>query len=159
VLEALPKSVHGRVKKAVREKTEAENKAEAKEVLKGFEEEFGVKWPRAVAKVTNEEEALLTYYDYPVEHWVHLRTTNPIESPFATLRAKTNITRGPGRPGGDDLQAVGSGRGEMEGARRLPTCRSGEGRSQVRERGVGGKNRGEGRCVIGTRSTSFDYTS
>jgi transposase-like protein len=96
VLDALPKSVHGRAKKAIREISEAENKAEAKEALKGFEEEFGVKWPKAVAKVTNEEEALLTYYDYPAEHWVHLRPTNPIESPFATVRAKTDITRGPG---------------------------------------------------------------
>ncbi|MEJ7871328.1 MAG: IS256 family transposase [Rubrobacteraceae bacterium] len=96
VLDALPKSVHGRAKKAIREITEAENKTEAKKAVKEFEGEFGVKWPKAVAKVTGEEEALLAYYDYPAEHWRHLRTTNPIESPFATVRARTGITKGPG---------------------------------------------------------------
>jgi putative transposase len=52
--------------------------------------------PKAVAKVTNDEESLLRYYDYPAEHWRRLRTTNPIESPFATVRARTNITKGAG---------------------------------------------------------------
>ncbi len=64
--------------------------------MKGFVKEFWVKWPKAVEKVTNDEEALLSYYDYPAEHWRHLRTTNPIESPFATVRARTEITKGPG---------------------------------------------------------------
>jgi transposase-like protein len=49
-----------------------------------------------VAKIEDEKEALLCYYDYPAEHWRHLRTTNPIESPFATVRARTDITKGPG---------------------------------------------------------------
>jgi transposase-like protein len=96
VLDALPKSVHGRAKKALHEITEAKNKAEAKKAVKGFVKEFWVKWPKAVEKVTNDEEALLSYYDYPAEHWRHLRTTNPIESPFATVRARTEITKGPG---------------------------------------------------------------
>jgi putative transposase len=96
VLDALPKSVHRRAKKAIKEITEAENKAEAKKAIKGLVKEFGVKWPKAVEKVTNDEEALLSYYDYPAEHWRHLRTTNPIESPFATVRARTDITKGPG---------------------------------------------------------------
>ena len=73
VLDALPKSVHGRAKKALREMTEAENKAEAKKAIK----EFGVKWPKAIEKTVSDEEALLAYYDYPAEHWRHLRTTNP----------------------------------------------------------------------------------
>jgi putative transposase len=96
VLDALPKSVHRRAKKAMREITEAENKAEAKKAVKEFAEEFGKKWPKAAAKIVNDEEALLCYYDYPAEHWRHLRTTNPIESPFATVRARTDITKGPG---------------------------------------------------------------
>jgi putative transposase len=96
VLDALPKSVHERAKKAIREITEAENKAKARKAVKEFEGEFGVKWPKAVAKVTNDEEALLRYYDYPAEHWRHLRTTNPIESPFATVRARTDTTKGAG---------------------------------------------------------------
>jgi transposase-like protein len=96
VLDALPKSVHRRAKKAMREITEAENKAEAKKAVKEFAEEFGKKWPKAAAKIVDDEEALLCYYDYPAEHWRHLRTTNPIESPFATVRARTDITKGPG---------------------------------------------------------------
>ncbi len=96
VLDALPKSVHGRAKKAIKEITEAENKTEAKKTIKEFAEEFGTKWPKAVKKITDDEEALLAYYDYPAEHWRHLRTTNPIESPFATVRARTDITKGPG---------------------------------------------------------------
>jgi transposase-like protein len=96
VLDVLPKSVHRRAKKAVREITEAENKAEAKKAIKEFAEEFGTKWPKAAAKLVEDEEALLCYYDYPAEHWRHLRTTNPIESPFATVRARTEITKGPG---------------------------------------------------------------
>ena len=59
-------------------------------------EEFGVKWPKAIEKIVSDEEALLAYYDYQAEHWRHLRTTNPIESPFATVRARTDITKGPG---------------------------------------------------------------
>ena len=96
VLDALPKSVHGRAKKAIHEITEAENKAEAKKAIREFAEEFGVKWPKANEKIVCDEEALLAYYDFPAEHWRHLRTTNPIESPFATVRARTDITKGPG---------------------------------------------------------------
>lgn len=96
VLDALPKSVHARAKKAIKEVTEAENKAEAKKAVKEFAKELGTKWPKAVAKIVQDEEALLAYYDYPAEHWRHLRTTNPIESPFATVRARMNLTKGPG---------------------------------------------------------------
>ncbi|MBV8893857.1 MAG: transposase, partial [Acidobacteria bacterium] len=78
VLDALPKSVHGRAKKAIKEITEAENKTEARKAVKEFVKGFGVKWPKAIEKITEDEEALLCYYDYPAEHWRHLRTTNPI---------------------------------------------------------------------------------
>ena len=57
---------------------------------------YGSTFPKAVAKLTNELDELLAFYDYPAEHWVHLRTTNPIESTFATVRHRTKITRGPG---------------------------------------------------------------
>jgi hypothetical protein len=149
VLDALPKSVHGRDKKAIHEITEAENKAEAKKTIKEFGEEFGVKWPKANEKIVCDEEALLAYYDFPAEHWRHLRTTNPIESPFATVRARTDITKGPGsREAGDDLQADGGSRREVAEAKRLPAGAFGEGRGQVRQRRVGGKERGEERRVI-----------
>jgi len=96
VLDALPKSVHRRAKKAIKEITEAENKVEASKAIREFAKEFGTKWPKATKKIEDDEEALLRYYDFPAEHWKHLRTTNPIESPFATVRAGTDITKGPG---------------------------------------------------------------
>jgi len=132
VLDALPKGVHKRVKKAIKEITEAENKAEAKKAVKEFVKEFGVKWPKAVEKVTNDEEALLSYYDYPAEHyWRHLRTTNPIESPFATVRARTDITKGPGsREAGVTmiyklLEAAEGRWRRLNGYRMIPLVRAG----------------------------------
>ncbi len=55
-----------------------------------------MKWPKAAGKITEEKEVLLAFYDYPAEHWVHLRTSNPIESTFAPVRARTDVTKGPG---------------------------------------------------------------
>ena len=53
---------------------------------------------KATAKITDDLEVFLAFYDYPAEHWIHLRTTNPIESTFATVRHRTKITRGPAHP-------------------------------------------------------------
>jgi len=64
--------------------------------VKSFEAAYGAKFPKAVAKITADVEVLLAFYDYPAQHWIHLRTTNPIESTFATVRHRTKITRGPG---------------------------------------------------------------
>jgi transposase-like protein len=72
VLDALPKSVHARAKKAIKEITEAENKLEAKKAVKEFVGEFAIKWPKAAKKISDEQEALLAFYDYPAEHWRHL---------------------------------------------------------------------------------------
>ena len=77
VLDALPKSVRGRAKSAIKEITEAENKACAQRAVEAFAAEFGTKWPKAAKKITGEREALLRFYDYPAEHWRHLRITNP----------------------------------------------------------------------------------
>ncbi|MGF1471641.1 MAG: IS256 family transposase [Rubrobacteraceae bacterium] len=96
VLASMPKSIHSRAKAAIKEITEAENKKEAGKAIEEFADEFGAKWPKALAKITDDREALLAFYDYPAEHWRHLRTTNPIESVFAPVRARTDITKGPG---------------------------------------------------------------
>ena len=64
--------------------------------MKAFQAAYGAKFPKAVAKITDDIEQLLAFYDYPAEHWVHLRTTNPIESTFATVRNRSKITKGPG---------------------------------------------------------------
>ena len=96
VLAALPKSAHPRAKKALAEIWNAEDKAHALDAVKAFEATYGAKFPKAVAKITDDIDQLLAFYDYPAEHWIHLRTTNPIESTFATVRNRSKITKGPG---------------------------------------------------------------
>jgi len=96
VLSALPKSAQPAAKKALAEIYNAEDKTHAQTAAKAFAAEFGVKWPKAAAKITDDLDVLLAFYDYPAEHWVHLRTSNPIESTFATVRLRTRVTKGPG---------------------------------------------------------------
>jgi transposase-like protein len=96
VLGALPKSAHPGAKKALAEIWNAEDRRHALDAVRAFEAAYGAKFPKATAKITDDVEVLLAFYDYPAEHWIHLRTTNPIESTFATVRHRTKITRGPG---------------------------------------------------------------
>jgi len=96
ILDSMPKSVHSRAKAAIKEITEAEDKPHAEAAIEAFASEFSAKWPKAVVKIVDERDALLAFYDYPAQHWRHLRTTNPIESVFAPVRARTDITKGPG---------------------------------------------------------------
>jgi transposase-like protein len=96
VLAALPKSAHPGAKKALAEIWNAEDKVNALDAVKAFEAAYGAKFPKAVAKITDDLDRLLAFYDFPAEHWVHLRTTNPIESTFATVRNRSKITKGPG---------------------------------------------------------------
>src|SRR5271170_7686903 len=96
VLAALPKSAHPGAKKALAGIWGAEDKQHALNAVKVFEAAYGAKHPKAVAKIADDLDQLLAFYDYPAEHWVHLRTTNPIESTFATVRHRSKVTKGPG---------------------------------------------------------------
>jgi transposase-like protein len=96
VLAALPKSAHPGAKKALAEIWGAEDKPHALAAVKAFDAAYGAKFPRATTKITGDMEELLAFSGYPCEHWVHLRTTNPIESTFATVRHRTKVTKGPG---------------------------------------------------------------
>jgi putative transposase len=118
VLGALPKSIHASARRALNEIIMAEDRTHAERAIEGSAADYGIKWPKAVAKVTGETERLLCFFDYPAEHWVHLRTTdesfkagvalstgwhwvhlrttNPIESSFSPVRARTRVTKGPG---------------------------------------------------------------
>ncbi|HEX6683706.1 MAG TPA: IS256 family transposase, partial [Candidatus Limnocylindrales bacterium] len=96
VLAALPKSAHPAAKRALAEIYNAEDRTHAVTAAKAFAAEFGTKWSNAAAKITDDLDVLLAFYDYPAEHWIHLRTTNPIESTFATVRLRTRVTKGPG---------------------------------------------------------------
>jgi putative transposase len=96
VLAALPKSAHPGAKKALAEIFQAEDKQHARKAAAAFADSYGAKWPKAVAKITEHLDVLLAFYDFPAEHWIHLRTTNPIESTFATVRLRQRVTKGPG---------------------------------------------------------------
>jgi transposase-like protein len=96
VLGALPRSVQAGARRALNEIILAEDRSHAERAIDALVADYGVKWPKAVAKVTGEAERLLCFFDYPAEHWVHLRTTNPIESSFSPVRARTRVTKGPG---------------------------------------------------------------
>jgi putative transposase len=96
VLAALPKSAHPGALAAMKEIYNAEDIDKAQLAIKAFESDYGAKYPKAVAKIVDDADVLLEFYRYPAEHWVHLRTTNPIESTFATVRLRTKVTKGPG---------------------------------------------------------------
>lgn len=96
VLNALPKSAQPGAKAALAEIWNAEDKEHARAAAKTFAADFAAKWPKAAAKITDDLDVLLAFYDYPAEHWIHLRTTNPIESTFATVRLRQRVTKGPG---------------------------------------------------------------
>jgi putative transposase len=95
VLDKLPKRLQPRAKEALREIREAPTRASAEEEIDRFEDEYGAKYPKAVASLKREQQNLLTFYDDPAEHRKHIRTSNPIESSFATVRLRQRITKGP----------------------------------------------------------------
>lgn len=94
VLNKLPKSVQPKAKGALKEIWMAETKADAEKAFDAFVETYGAKYPKAVECLTKDRTELLAFYDFPAEHWKHIRTTNPIESTFATVRLRTGKTRG-----------------------------------------------------------------
>jgi putative transposase len=96
VLAASPKAVHAGARRALAEIRDAPDREHAERAIEVFARDYGVKWPKAVAKVSDDAQALLCCFDFPAEHWVHLKTSNPIESTFAPVRARTRVTKGPG---------------------------------------------------------------
>ncbi len=94
VLNYLPKTVQGKAKEGLREIWMAPTGAEAERAFDQFALTYEAKYPKAVQCLTKDKEALLAFYDFPAEHWVHLRTTNPIESSFGTIRHRTDQARG-----------------------------------------------------------------
>lgn len=87
-----------RPKDAMQEICNAEDRAHAERAIGAFVRAYGAKWPKAVAKITADREELLAFYDFPPEHWIRLRTTDPIESTFSTVKLRTDVTRGAGSP-------------------------------------------------------------
>jgi len=96
VLNCLPKSAQPAAKAALAQIYNAEDREHALAAVKVFKADYGAKFPKAVTKITDHLDVLLEFYNYPAEHWIHLRTTNPIESTFATVRLRQRVTKGPG---------------------------------------------------------------
>src|SRR5580765_5102378 len=96
VLDAVPSSLQPKVKAALHTIMNAENKEAADLAIDQFETTYAAKYPKAVDKVLKDRDVLLAHFDFPADHWVHLRTTNAIESTFATVRLRTNKTKGSG---------------------------------------------------------------
>ena len=94
VLNRLPKSLHGKAKRALQQVWMAETKKDALVALELFVDAYDAKYEKAVDCLTKDRDVLLAFYDFPAEHWKHLRTTNPIESTFATVRHRTIRSKG-----------------------------------------------------------------
>jgi putative transposase len=96
VLACLPTSVQAGARRALAEIRDAPDRDHAHRAIQAFARDYGVKWPKAVAKITDDAEELLCFFDFPAEHWLHLKTSNPIESTFSSVRLRTRVTKGPG---------------------------------------------------------------
>jgi transposase-like protein len=96
VLDKLPKRLQAKAKRALHEIMNAESREEAEKGIEDFAEAYGAKYPKAVASLRRNQEKLLTFFDFPAEHWLHIRSTNVIESAFATVRLRTRVTKGAG---------------------------------------------------------------
>jgi putative transposase len=94
VLNKMPKSMAPAVKSDLRDVWQAETRSAAEAAMDTFAEKYGTKYDKAAACLTRDREALLAFFDFPAEHWDHLRTANPIESVFATVRHRTIRTKG-----------------------------------------------------------------
>jgi putative transposase len=94
LLNKVPKSVQPNMKADLREVRDAPDRSSAEAAIEVFADKYGAKYPKAVACLTGDREPLLAFFDFPAEHWDHLRTANPIESVFATVRHRTVRTKG-----------------------------------------------------------------
>jgi transposase-like protein len=96
VLDKLPKRLQPRAKQMLREIMYAPDRESALEEITRFSTEYGARYPKVVETLTKDQDRLLTFFDFPAQHWIHLRTTNPIESTFSTVKARTRKTKGAG---------------------------------------------------------------
>ena len=96
VLDKLPKRLQARAKDLLHEIMYAPDRESALEGIALFAQEYGPRYPKALETLTKDQDRLLTFLDFPAEHWLHLRTTNPVESTFATVKARTKKTKGAG---------------------------------------------------------------
>jgi transposase-like protein len=96
ILDKLPKRLQPQAKRPLHEVLYAPTRREAEKAIVRFSEEYKAKYPKAVECLTADKEELLAFFNFPADHWKHLRTTNPIESTFATVRLRSRVTKGAG---------------------------------------------------------------
>ena len=96
ILDKMPKSVQGKAKQLIHEMYLAPTRKAALAAYDQFISSYQIKFPKACECLQKDKEVLFTFYDFPAQHWSHLRTTNPIESTFATVRLRTHRTKGSG---------------------------------------------------------------
>ena len=95
ILDTLPRRLQPRAKAALHEVLYAETRTQAREAITRFATEYGAKYPKAVTTLKKDVDFLLTFFDFPAEHWKHLQTSNVVESPFATVRLRQRGRRAP----------------------------------------------------------------
>ena len=128
VLAVLPKAVHAGARRALAEIRDAPDRQHAERAIEAFARDYGVKWPKAVAKVVDDAEALLCFFDFPAEHWLHLKTSNPIWVDLLVGPAAHASDQRPPQQGGragDGLQAAGGRPGPLAGGQRPAPGRAG----------------------------------
>lgn len=96
VLDKLPKRLQPKAKAALKEIMNAPSREAAEQEIETFRDEYGAKYPKALETLTRDQDELLAFFDFPAEHWMHIRTSNPIESAFATVRLRQRVTKGAG---------------------------------------------------------------
>ena len=96
VLDKMPKGTQPKAKRMLHEIDQAEGRKEAEKALDLFVSTYEAKYPKATECLAKDRDVMLTFYDFPAEHWLHIRTTNPIESVFSTVRLRHNKTKGSG---------------------------------------------------------------
>ena len=171
VLDKLPKSIP-RAKQALHAMMYAESKAACEREIDKFVDEYGAKYPKAVASLVDNRDRLLTFFAFPAEHWKHLRTTNPIESTFATVKLRQRVTKGAGSRSAGLAMAFKLMQSAQRSWRRLdsheliPLVRAGvrfvDGKQQERKKGTdheAAKSVAKGRRLINRRSTTLDDIS
>ena len=146
VLNKLPKSQQSKAKRALQEIWMAESKKDALLAFDAFVETWGVKYERAVECLIKDRDALLAFYEFPAEHWKHLRTTNVIESSFATVRHRTVRSKGCQDRARHDLQARRGCREKLAAARRPEPVAESHTRCKVRRRNRGCQIASSNRC-------------
>jgi putative transposase len=96
ILDKFPKRLQPKAKRALHEILESPTREDAEKAMEAFRREHEAKYPKAVESLFKDKDQFLTFYDFPAEHWRHIRTTNAIESVFATVRLRTRVTKGAG---------------------------------------------------------------